>query len=263
MSNLANSYAKSGRHDEALRLREQALAARQAVLGPTHQDTLESANNLGLSYTTFGQHEKSIELLKRTLPVVEAKFGADHVETLPYRFNLAQSHAALGQDEAAVRLYQQTLDLAKDKLSASHPNTLRIMNNLAWVLATAKDADLRDPARAVELATTAAQQSPKAADYWGTLGTARYRAGDWKQAALDLEKAIALRGPKDPVNANESFFLAMARWQLGDKAGARASFDKGVAWMDASKLRTDETRRFRAEAAALLRIEDKAQHPGQ
>jgi hypothetical protein len=68
-------------------------------------------------------------------------------------------------------------------------------------------------------------------DPWGTLGTARYRTGDWKGAVADLEEAIGLRNPDHPHNAYNGFVLAMAHWQLGEKDKARAWFDKSVVRM--------------------------------
>ena len=62
----------------------------------------------------------------------------------------------------------------------------------------------------------------------------------------DLEKAISLRKPDDPVNVNEGFFLAMAHWQLGEKDKAREWFDKSVKWMENGKKDDAELKRFRA-----------------
>jgi tetratricopeptide (TPR) repeat protein len=129
------------------------------------------------------------------------------------------------------------------------------MNSLAWDLATAADAKYRDPPRAVELARKAAELSPRNPSYWGTCGTARYRTGDWKGAIADLEKAIGLRTPDDPFNANEGFFLAMAHWRLGEKDKAREWFARAVQWMEKVNTASDELKRFRAEAAELLGVE--------
>ena len=119
---------------------------------------------------------------------------------------------------------------------------------------------MRDPARAIELATPAVEKSPKTAIFRGTLGTARYRTGDWKQSIADLGKAISLRKPDDPEKADEGFFLAMAHWQLGDKDKAREWFDKSVQWIEKKgKKDNAELKRFRAEAAELLEI--KKQEP--
>jgi hypothetical protein len=82
------------------------------------------------------------------------------------------------------------------------------------------------------LAAKAVTGNPKNADYRDTLGTARYRAGDWKGAIGDLEQALRLRKADDSANSSAGFFLAMAYWQVGDKAKAREWFDKSVARMD-------------------------------
>jgi hypothetical protein len=53
------------------------------------------------------------------------------------------------------------------------------------------------------------------------------------------------------------FFLAMAHWQLNDKA--RAWYDQAVAWMDKNIPKNEELKRFRAEATALLGLAKAAQ----
>ena len=255
-TNLASSYERLGRHDDALKLREETLRSTQARLGPDHADTLRGMNNLGISYTVLGRHEKALELREAVLAQMKAQFGPDHPNTLACRHNLAESYHALSRCGDALRLYEGTLELAKVKLPPDHEKTLLVMNNLAWLLATAQDDKVRDPARAVELAEKAARLSADNADYRGTLGTARYRTGDYQQAVRDLETAIRLRGPDDPASGNEAFVLAMACRQLGDGPTARAWFAKADAWLAKAKTRTDEMRRFRAEAARLLGLED-------
>jgi tetratricopeptide (TPR) repeat protein len=255
MSNLANSYAAVGRHEEALELRQEALDRRKATLGPDHRDTLTSMNNLTDSYSALGRDTEALRLREETLPRMKAQLGPDHPHTMAGMHNLADSYHGLGRDAEALKLYDQTLDLAIGKLGAKHANTLMVMNNLAWLLATAQDVRLRDHARAVDLATKTTQLFPKNPDFLGTLGAARFGNGDWKQAALDLERAIHLRGADDSGNVNESFFLAMCCWRMGDKSGARKWFDKGSGWMARNKSRTDEVRRFAVEAAKLLGVE--------
>jgi hypothetical protein len=50
------------------------------------------------------------------------------------------------------------------------------------------------------------------------------------------------------------FFLAMARWQLGDKDEARDWYRKAVDGMTGKNAKDTELLRFRDEAAALLGI---------
>ena len=49
--------------------------------------------------------------------------------------------------------------------------------------------------------------------------------GDWKGCIETLEKDATI--PED----SDDFFLAMAYWQLGDKAKARAVFDRADRWL--------------------------------
>ncbi len=63
-----------------------------------------------------------------------------------------------------------------------------------------------------------------------------------------------LPGKNDGFNA---FFLAMAHWQLGDKPQAHSWYDKAVPWMEKNQPKDEELVRFRAEAAALLGVNEK------
>jgi hypothetical protein len=83
---------------------------------------------------------------------------------------------------------------------------------------------------------------------------AQYRAGDWPGATAALEKAIALHGR----NSYDEFFLAMARWQSGERSEASRLYDQAVPWMEKHKPRDEELRRFHSEAAKLLGIGNPA-----
>ena len=50
------------------------------------------------------------------------------------------------------------------------------------------------------------------------------------------------------------FFLAMSRWQLGDKEAARKWYDQSVEWMAKNKPNDKELIQFRGEAAELLGV---------
>jgi tetratricopeptide (TPR) repeat protein len=171
---------------------------------------------------------------------------------------LAGSYAALGREADAIKLYEDTLALLNVQSRPEVPARLALTkNNRAWLLVTASDVQLRDPAKAVQLATQAVQAAPKEADYRGTLGAARYRLGDWKGAIADLEQGMSLRKPEDPRNASEGFFLAMAHWQVGEQDKARDWFARSVAWTEKGLQDNAEMKRFRAEAAELLGVADK------
>ena len=164
-------------------------------------------------------------------------------------------------------------------------------NGLAWLQATSADPAQRDPVRAVEQARKALELAPQEGAIWNTLGVAQYRAGNWSAPIKALKKSIELRKGGDSF---DWFFLAMTHWQLakagvggqgsgvGDqkttnsaapgagggqptaeqreahKAQARHWYQKAVAWMEKNEKRSqnEELRRFRAEAEALMGLDE-------
>ena len=155
--------------------------------------------------------------------------------------NLAFSYAYLGRHADALKLQEESLALGKAHLREGHPHTVACMDAIAWLLATCPDLKLRDPARAVKLATESVELAEKPGTYWNTLGTAQYRMGDWRAAIDALKKSMELR---DGGDGADWFFLAMAYWQLGQKEEARAWYDRAVSWMAKNKSKDEEIRRF-------------------
>jgi tetratricopeptide (TPR) repeat protein len=130
---------------------------------------------------------------------------------------------------------------------------LRRHRELAWFLATCPDERHRKPEEAATLAEQAAT-GPKAADplAWRTRGVALFRVGQPKAAVEALEKALELRGGGEAV---DWFFLAMASAKLDDKTKAREWYDKAAAWTRKHSPKDPRLRRFRDEAASLLKID--------
>jgi tetratricopeptide (TPR) repeat protein len=253
MNNLGFYYSRVGRYQEALKLAEETLQLRKAKLGPDHPDTLASMGNLASCYDAVGRIPEAIKLREETLQLRKAKLGPDHPNTLATMTNLAVSYYNAGRLPEALKLMEETLALQKAKLGPDHPRTLVSMNNLAEFLAKAPDTKLRDPKRAVELATEIVKRSPKEGIFWNTLGVVQYSAGNWKAAITALEKSMDLR---KGGNSLDWFVLSMARWQLGDKKDAQKWYDKAVEWQEKNQPKDDELGRFRAEAAELLGVKD-------
>jgi tetratricopeptide (TPR) repeat protein len=138
-------------------------------------------------------------------------------------------------------------------------------NNQAWVLAKNRDLQIRDRGRVVELAQKAVElvpdPGPPRPDFagprgtmWNTLGVACYRARHWKKAIEALNRSMELS--KGDGESFDTFFLAMAYWQLGEKEKARQFYDRAVQWMNKNSPGDEELPQFRAEAAELLGVTD-------
>ena len=116
----------------------------------------------------------------------------------------------------------------------------RQQNDEAWNLATNPDPALRNIPRAVDLAKQATQTSPFSGSFWNTLGVAQYRNGDWKAAIAALEKSTRIPSGNEVL---DGYFLAMAHWQLGDKALAGKYYDQAVAWANKNRPNDEDLRR--------------------
>jgi tetratricopeptide (TPR) repeat protein len=160
----------------------------------------------------------------------------------------------------ALALFQQLFDEIpkgqepKYSLARSH-------NNLAWILVSRPDWRPQHAAEALEHAQKAVTLSPEDDDFYHTLGVAHCRAGHWKEALQCIEKSRRLEKNPGPPSSFDLFFEAMAYCGLGDQEKARRCYDEGVQWMEKNIPDHADLRRFRAEAAAMLKIPEEKSHP--
>jgi tetratricopeptide (TPR) repeat protein len=186
-------------------------------------------------------------------PTTEPRFSLDNppkvsVEgTEPHVWYLRGcAEHMLGRWDEAIAAFRKAIEL--------DPQHAKAHNGLAWLLATCSDANFRDPTQAVAIAKKAVELAPKREGIANTLGVAHYQAGDWKAAIAALKTSMELCQGGDSY---DWFFLAMAHWQLDEKDNAREWYDRAVQWTDKNQPTNEELRRFRAEAAELLGIEEK------
>jgi len=256
---LADLLEALGKREEAEVLCRQCFEGWRRLLGLEHFETRGALAKLASSLQTHGKLVEAKSFLSQLLEINLRAFGRAHPETAKTMTNLisllaALAHAGLAQE--AEDGFRKALELMPD--NAAFDNSVEdavYHNNLAWLLATCPEPKFRNPSRAVELAKRAVGLEPKESAHRNTLGVAHYRAGNWKEAIVSLEKSEEL-APGNYLAWNV-FFLAMAHWQLGDKEQARKSYLRAAAWMEKNKPNDEELRRFRAEAEEVLKINHK------
>jgi eukaryotic-like serine/threonine-protein kinase len=210
----------------------------------TYQD------RLGDLLRRTGRGEKAEEAYRQALADWE-KLAKDFPAISGYRARLADSSfnlclllGSLCRPQEAEQCFRRVLEF--------RPESAEEQNWLAWMLVAHPDPRFRDPGRALELAIKAVEHFPNDGGVRNTLGVAHYRAGHWQEAVTALERSMELLdGQSESFN---TFFLAMARWQLGDKEQACTWYGRAVRWMEKHQPENEELRRFRAEAAELLGI---------
>ena len=127
----------------------------------------------------------------------------------------------------------------------------RYRGELAWFLASCPVGTLRDPPRAVVLATRQVEQMPEDSQTLIVLGVAQLRAGEYRHATTALQKAKDLaRGD----SAALGFYLAMAQCGAHERQLARRSYERARVLMQKTNLCDRELRSLQAQAAALLRV---------
>ena len=90
-SNLATTYARHGRMEQALRLREDVYSGTLRLHGDEHRDSLMEANSYAYSLITLKRFAKAKTLLRKTLPVGRRVLGEGNQTTLRLRWSYAQS----------------------------------------------------------------------------------------------------------------------------------------------------------------------------
>ncbi|WP_295883408.1 XrtA/PEP-CTERM system TPR-repeat protein PrsT [uncultured Thiohalocapsa sp.] len=113
----------------------------------------------------------------------ESKWLEERPDDVSVRVNLAAHLVQAGRISDAIAQYEQVL--------ATRPDHVVALNNLAWY------AMEQDVERAISYAQRALEARPDSLDIAHTLVTAQVEAGQWRDAELTLDRALA-RYPTDP-----------------------------------------------------------------
>ena len=135
-ANLANSYEKLGRREEALRKRRDVYSGRSKLNGEEHAKTLLAANNYASSLRGLSRFKEAKTLLGRTLPAAQRVLDESHEITLRMRLNYARAlykddGATLDDLREAVTLLEDLEPTARRVLGGAHPFISTIDPNLA------------------------------------------------------------------------------------------------------------------------------------
>jgi hypothetical protein len=136
---------------------------------------------VGLGYLlNYGPARSRLDLsvMERVLAEQAEKSPRD----LPLLRTLAMVVHEAGKTGQAIRIYERIIE--QDGADAVS------LNNLAWLLATAEDKDLRDVGRALKLARRAVSLE-RSSMYLDTLAEAYYANGLTEEAAETIREAIA------------------------------------------------------------------------
>ena len=139
--NLANSCGASGRKDEALRLREQALTLSRKIFGLEDPSTFGAMTNLAVSYAGTGRKEEAMKMLEEVVAFDRKALRPGHPDTLLALNNLALLYNEANRQNEGTAMLEEVLHHREKSLGHQHPDTLMALGNLANSYATAGHID--------------------------------------------------------------------------------------------------------------------------
>lgn len=160
----------------------------------------------------------------------------------------------MGRHDSAMQTFRRDQAI-REALVEAFPEDPRCLDTLAQFLSARLEPEFQDSARAVALTDRAFDLAPEDGDVWETWGKALYREGHFAASITALEKSFEYKDRR----MQGLLYLALAHGQTGEHEQARTAYAEAVQWAEGH----NETghwgfRSVRAEAAALLGIEDEA-----
>jgi peroxiredoxin len=111
-----------------------------------------------------------------------------------------------GKARAAVPFFREAIDV--------NPDYIHSLNNLAYILATHRDADLRDGDKAIHYARRAVRVAGhRKPDVLGTLAAAYAEAGRFEEAVVTAEEALRLARESGDTELTQGFLQELDRYR--------------------------------------------------
>ena len=173
--------------------------------------------------TTFVRESRPQDVVDVLTPLIEST--ADSYEDSARSRNAyylalrdrGGSYLSLGKHQEAIDDYQKAREIV--------PNDPNVLNNLAWVLATSPQDDLRNAPLAIELATKACEVTKyEAAHILSTLAAAYADSGDFDNAMKYSSQAVDLASAADSDSEDKEM--------LQQLQSERASYEKQQPWRE-------------------------------
>ncbi len=132
--NLAVTYRRLGRHEQALCVRQDVYSGWLKLEGEEHISTIRAANNYAISLKELSRFEEAKSLLRTTIPVARRVLRESHDTMLRMRWNYAEvlykdDRATHGELREAVNTFEELARTARRVLGGSHPTTGGIEGN--------------------------------------------------------------------------------------------------------------------------------------
>jgi eukaryotic-like serine/threonine-protein kinase len=239
LDGLATLHRKTGNHDEAKRLYEQALAIGQAALGSEHPLVATRVSDLATVHFSTGDYDKAKRLYEQAHAIQEETLGPEHPHVATTLNNLANVHHNTGNYDEAKRLYERAYAIQEKALGPAHPHIAHSLNNLANVHLVAGEYDEAKQlyARALAIWDEAlGPEHPNVAMTLNNLANVHMNAGMRDEAKRLYTRALAITvktlGPEHPEVAGGLSNLANVHEATGAHDEAKPLYEQAIASLE-------------------------------
>ncbi len=187
---LAATLSAQGKTVEAEALYREGLAMRKQLFGNQHPDVALSLFRLSEVLAKQGKLAEAEALLHESVAMKRRLLPSNHSQLLWPLCSLANALAGQGKVAESEPFYREAMEALRRE---AQQGQAWAQNGLAWVLATAVHAGVRDGAEAVSFAEQAvAATNRKDPDCLNTLAAAHAEKGQFSKAVSAQSEAIAL-----------------------------------------------------------------------
>ena len=148
LNDAASGHWRSGQHQQALELLEQALATRRELdrqQGRPAPETATLISNAGLMYYLSGQHQPAGELFEQALEIRRRVLPPDHPDIAQTLTNYGLMLKDSGQADRSVERLEEALAIRRRGLRPGHVGIAEAELNLAGALRRAGEPERAGP----------------------------------------------------------------------------------------------------------------------
>lgn len=229
MNDIGNVYDKESDYKKAELYYNKSLELKK-VLGVEGRVTYwNTMNNLALLYARLGNYSQAISTLQAQLALVKKYKGEKQAEYGNYLNSMGAVYESSGDYSNAAIYFNQALTFYKIYYGTSDPNYSRVLNNLGLLA-----AKQNNPNKAIQyykqsiacIENDSINNQLDIADSYNNIGELYSLTGDYKNAALQLQKSLNIYdrvlGRKHPTYWNCYSNNALLDYRAGNTTKAIA-----------------------------------------
>ena len=260
LQTIGEIQSELGQAEESQQAFDEAIQTFQS-LTEALPDDFEFQLRLAESQAVYGKfllgqskHDECREMLQAAASAFE-QLSEQTPDNLDVRFDqamctqlLAQLEFSMKPTSAATTQFKSAIEqfgkLGDDPRSQIH---------FGWLLANCEAASLRDPDRAVKIATQLTDRFPTNSNYWTLLALTQYRSDNWDDSLQSCDTAEEnCLGDRSAILLIRSMNLSQAK----QDEKARVSFVQGVAELKKWRPKNQRFDRLRQESSLMINPEE-------